>query len=110
MFLLEGFCFKNNIYCKYCEKVILKKDYNSHFNNHFNNSPKQKNIQEGEEKKNTKSILINQINYNSCLNMNFNKILKTKEFIKINDPIIITTTDKQLNTIDEYREFFLRNY
>ena len=51
MFLHEGFCFKNNIYCKYCEKVILKKDYNSHFNNHFNNSPKQKNIQEGEEKK-----------------------------------------------------------
>lgn len=41
--------------------------------------------------------------------MNFNKILKTKEIIKINDRTIIATTDKQLNTTDEYREFFLRN-
>ena len=108
MFLHEGFCFKNNIVCKYCKKPILKKNYESHLDTHLKKSPKKNNCPEdGKNKKH--QILINQINYNSCLNMNFEKILKPKEVIKINDPIVIATEENQLNTIEEYRDFFFKN-
>ena len=30
MFLHEGFCQRNNVFCEHCEKVFLKKDYNYH--------------------------------------------------------------------------------
>ena len=30
MFLHEGFCTRNNIFCEHCEKVFLKKDYEEH--------------------------------------------------------------------------------
>ena len=30
MFLHEGFCQKNNIFCEHCEKVFLRKDYDAH--------------------------------------------------------------------------------
>ena len=30
MFLHEGFCFRNNVFCDHCEKVFLKKDYKEH--------------------------------------------------------------------------------
>ena len=31
MFLHEGFCQRNNIFCDHCQKVFLKKDYEKHF-------------------------------------------------------------------------------
>ena len=30
MFLHEGFCHRNNIFCDHCQKVFLKKDYQTH--------------------------------------------------------------------------------
>ena len=30
MFLHEGFCLRNNIFCEHCEKIFLKEDYNEH--------------------------------------------------------------------------------
>ena len=30
MFLHEGFCNRNNIFCQHCERVYLKQDYNDH--------------------------------------------------------------------------------
>ena len=30
MFLHEGFCARNNVFCEHCEKVFLKKDYEEH--------------------------------------------------------------------------------
>ena len=30
MFLHEGFCQKNNIFCEHCDKVFLRKDYDEH--------------------------------------------------------------------------------
>ena len=30
MFLHEGFCNRNNIFCEHCERVYLKQDYNDH--------------------------------------------------------------------------------
>ena len=39
MFLHEGFCARNNVYCEHCEKVFLKKDYEEHVKS-FKNSLK----------------------------------------------------------------------
>ena len=36
MFLHEGFCNRNNIYCDHCNKVFLKEDYQSHLFNSKN--------------------------------------------------------------------------
>ena len=33
MFLHEGFCTRNNVFCEHCEKVFLKKDFNYHIKN-----------------------------------------------------------------------------
>ena len=30
MFLHEGFCQKNNIFCEHCEQVFLRKEYDKH--------------------------------------------------------------------------------
>ena len=30
MFLHEGFCHRNNVFCDHCQKVFLKKDYANH--------------------------------------------------------------------------------
>ena len=30
MFLHEGFCIRNNVYCEHCERVFLKNDYEDH--------------------------------------------------------------------------------
>ena len=101
MFLHEGFCLRNNTFCSKCKKVILKKDYETHIKNNceqIKEEPKTekkehnlviKDITEEEEQKQKKPITINQINYNSCVNMNFPPVIKTKEIIKINDPIIV---------------------
>lgn len=79
MFLHEGFCLRNNIYCPKCKKVILKQDYEKHLINNCNKSKNAKykkfnlvikNITE-EDKNNQQPIMLNQINYNSCFNVNF---------------------------------------
>ncbi len=30
MFLHEGFCHRNNVFCEHCQKVFLKEDYEKH--------------------------------------------------------------------------------
>ena len=30
MFLHEGFCHRNNVFCEHCQKVFLKTDYEQH--------------------------------------------------------------------------------
>ena len=130
MFLHEGFCLRNNIYCSKCNKVILKTDYENHVKIVHCNPQKSKkllknqeiiektedNIQKSPENlknrqnpENKPPILINQINYNSCVNMDFRSIKKL-EIIKYNKPIVITTHDNPLQTPEEYKEFFLKNY
>ena len=50
MFLHEGFCQRNNIFCEHCEKVFLKKDYDEHLKDLRNsiNSAKSTDIDENE--------------------------------------------------------------
>ena len=42
MFLHEGFCVRNNVFCDICEKVFLKQYYDEHFKNLHNNLNKSK--------------------------------------------------------------------
>ena len=49
MFLHEGFCLRNNKFCDHCGKVLLKKDYESHFN--LSSSKKNKKSKEKKNKK-----------------------------------------------------------
>ena len=51
MFLHEGFCQRNNIFCDHCNKVFLKKDYENHFKMNSN-----KKIQKNSPKKDKKEI------------------------------------------------------
>ena len=116
MFLHEGFCFRNNTYCFECGKVILKKDFETHLNDHTNLKKENKSnkgiqkIENNNQQENKSPFLINQINYNSCVNMSFQNP-QQKEIIKYNEPIIITTSgDNELSSPEEYKEFFLKNY
>ena len=51
MFLHEGFCHRNNVFCEHCEKVFLKKDYDEHLKDLRNsiNSSKSTDIDENEQ-------------------------------------------------------------
>ena len=123
MFLHEGFCLRNNTFCSKCKKVILKKDYETHIKNNceqIKEEPKTekkehnlviKDITEEEEQKQKKPITINQINYNSCVNMNFPPVIKTKEIIKINDPIIVSINgDNPSNNTENYQDYFSQKF
>ena len=115
MFLHEGFCFRNNIICPKCEKIILKKDYETHINNHFlknlNCSPVKTSLQNlNEENKNSDLLTEKQKKYYySYIKINYP--IKSKEIIKINKPIIIFAThENELKSQKEYEEYFLSNY
>ena len=123
MFLHEGFCLRNNTFCPKCKKVILKKEYETHIKNNceeINKEPQNtnkehnlviKDITEEEEQKKKQPITINQINYNACVNMNFPPVLKNKEIIKINDPIVISTNgDNKFKNAENYQDYFLQYY
>ena len=52
MFLHEGFCTRNNIFCEHCEKVFLKEDYE----NHIKDLPKNLTSENKESPTNSKKI------------------------------------------------------
>ena len=71
MFLHEGFCFRNNVFCKHCERVFLKRDYAYHLKNKETKTSKnkrstlkeskrqgRKKTQEKSRKRNSKSLYI----------------------------------------------------
>ena len=51
MFLHEGFCLRNNVYCEHCEKVFLKKDYEDHVKNIPKNLSKKKSDSQSQSQK-----------------------------------------------------------
>ena len=51
MFLHEGFCIRNNIYCEHCERVFLKKDYEDHIKTIPKNLSKNKNDTQSQSQK-----------------------------------------------------------
>ena len=92
MFLHEGFCFRNNVFCDHCQKVFLKKDYQDH----LNNSQKKKDKKDRNSTKSNKSMKKQKMHI-------FRSPIITKrktafeyiempmiEELKINNPIIIS--------------------
>ena len=93
MFLHEGFCQRNNIYCDHCDKVFLKTDYEEHLKdlrNSMTNSGKSTEIDETEyipvihEIKQTIATTVNPNTYYEFVEMPL-----TEEYT-INSPIVIS--------------------
>ena len=108
MFLHEGFCIRNNVFCEKCERVFLKKDYDEHIKNNHNNNDKnkkdsssqgKKNPETKSENENKNSNIENKDNSNN-VNDNIETINPTPsleyfqmpvtELFHINKPIIIS--------------------
>jgi hypothetical protein len=51
MFLHEGFCIRNNVYCEHCERVFLKNDYEDHIKTIPKNLSKNKNDSQSQNQK-----------------------------------------------------------
>lgn len=95
MFLHEGFCHRNNIFCDHCEKVYLKEDYEEHLKdlrNSITNSSKSTEIDEKEEipvipiinHTFTTTTVVNPNTYYEFIEMPWT------EEIKVNKPIVIS--------------------
>lgn len=89
MFLHEGFCKRNNVFCQHCERVYLKKDYDAH----LLEISKKKKQNSKELKSNSKKCLDEREEVSSL--KNHDQPPKTKkiqiiEQYKINNPIIIS--------------------
>ena len=113
MFLHEGFCNRNNIFCDHCGKVFLKKDYKAHFKKKENKKPE---ILLKENKKNNQKE-IRKINiYRSPIitrrkpAFEFIEMPMTEQY-KINNPIIITEDGKIIKTnINQNQNEYLLSY
>ena len=99
MFLHEGFCKRNNVFCEHCERVYLKKDYEKHILEISKKSSKANEESNSEE--------INQNNKNQNIE-NIPPLKEKKiEYIeqyKINTPIYISEVAEASydNNINEY--------
>ena len=103
MFLHEGFCQRNNIYCDHCKKVFLKKDYENHFKIELNKKEKKEKKSRKVKNNKQKEIEIEKINvYRSPIitkrrtAFEYIEMPMTEEF-KINNPIIISEDGKILS-------------
>ena len=95
MFLHEGFCHRNNIFCDHCKKVFLKKDYENHFK--INSNKKERKSQRLKNKKKKEILKIDVYRSPIITKRNttfeFVEMPMTEEF-KINNPIIISEDGK----------------
>ena len=89
MFLHEGFCNRNNIFCEHCEKVFLKKDYKYHIFEIQNNLSK---------------------NNSDSISNQFKKTLKNLKNNELeNIPIINNSPDIKEEQIDWIEEYEIKN-
>ena len=102
MFLHEGFCQRNNIFCEHCQKVFLKKDYDKHLKIPAKKTMKYLKTPERPRRR-EKEAKIQQINiYTSPI---ITKRKTTFEYIempmteqyKVNNPIIISENGQILS-------------
>ena len=109
MFLHEGFCERNNVFCEHCERVYLKEDYAKHkleISKEREEKPKDSSVDPRKSNKKDKSPCVNQIN------LRINKpILEYEqgdfeEEFHINNPIIIAPTGEIVSKKNE-NEFLL---
>ena len=114
MFLHEGFCKRNNVFCEHCEKVFLKTDFDEHLKdirNSITNSAKSTEIDENEKEEISVIPVINQT-ITTVVNPNtyyeFIEMPLTEEY-KVNKPIVISENGNILSSknINEYLLPFL---
>ena len=84
MFLHEGFCLRNNVFCEHCERVYLKKDYEKHILEISKKSSKDNNESNSEE--------INQNDENDNID--------EKPLISKNNPPL---EEKKIEYIEQYK-------
>ena len=101
MFLHEGFCHRNNIFCDHCEKVFLKTDYDEHLKdlrNSMKDSAKSTDIGETEE---IPTIPVIRQTITTVVNPNtlyeYIEMPMTEEY-KINNPIYISESGNVLSS------------
>ena len=111
MFLHEGFCKRNNVFCEHCEKVFLKTDYDEHLKdlrNSITNSAKSTDIADNEEIpvvpiiNQTITTVVNPNTYYEFIEMPL-----TEEY-KVNKPIVISESGNILSS-QNTNEYLLPN-
>ena len=106
MFLHEGFCQRNNIFCEHCNKVFLKKDYKDHFNDKSNKKRKKSHKKEKKEKEIQKvNIIRSPIITKRKTSFEYIEMPMTEEY-KINKPIIISENGQIISNANK-NEFLL---
>ena len=96
MFLHEGFCNRNNIFCDHCQKVFLKKDYEKHLKSttmkksmKYLKTPERPKRREKEAKIQTINIYTSPIITKRKTTFEYIEMPMTEQY-KVNNPIIIS--------------------
>lgn len=93
MFLHEGFCNRNNVFCDHCKKVFLKKDYENHLkdlsNKNNRNSSNKKNKNKTQKETQKINVYRSPIITKRKTTFEYIEMPMTEEY-KINNPIIIS--------------------
>jgi hypothetical protein len=95
MFLHEGFCHRNNVFCEHCQKVFLKTDYEQHIKDLPKNLTSEKkessstNTQKSTSNDEEPAIIKNTINVNPNPSLEYVQMPLVEEYT-INAPIIIS--------------------
>ena len=95
MFLHEGFCHRNNVFCEHCEKVFLKTDYQQHIKELPKNLTTKKSESNTDSKKSTSNEEENPLIEHTIASIVPNPTLEIVQMpiveeISINAPIIIS--------------------
>ena len=101
MFLHEGFCHKNNVFCEHCEKVFLKQDYEQHIKDLPNNLTSNKMESPNNSKKSTSNeeetpVMRNSVTINPNPSIEYVSMPWVEEYT-INAPIIISENGQILS-------------
>ena len=96
MFLHEGFCNRNNIFCEHCQKVFLKKDYEKHLKSttikksmKYLKTPDRPKRREKEAKIQTINIYTSPVITKRKTTFEYIEMPMTEQY-KVNNPIIIS--------------------
>ena len=96
MFLHEGFCHRNNIFCDHCQKVFLKKDYEKHIKSatikksmKYLKTPERPKRREKEAKIKTINIYTSPIITKRKTTFEYIEMPMIEQY-KVNNPIIIS--------------------
>ena len=110
MFLHEGFCNRNNVFCEHCESVFLKKDYKYHIKGLLRKlSPKNGESASNQIKQNLKILNFDQNEKQNYQNIKpFSRKEETPliEEYKINNPIVLSPFGEIISKENE-NEFIL---